>query len=84
VSEKYPRETVKIHLNSASLTRYAHISPEIPLIIYLSEQLDYKDYCRKGKSNQVLPPDTCPVCGSMCCFIGRNDYSGSGMCNGCF
>jgi transposase-like protein len=41
------------------------------LIKYLSEPVDYKQYCELGKQNKIAKPDVCPFCGDRECLIGH-------------
>jgi len=49
------------------------------IIKYLSEALDYKQYCDLGKNNYVPKPSSCPHCKSSSCLIGHGWYSRKGL-----
>jgi len=44
------------------------------LIKYLTELIDYKQYCEKGRDNVVPKPEVCPFCGGKDCLIGHGWY----------
>ena len=49
------------------------------IIKYLSEDLDYKQYCDLGKNNLIVKPISCPHCKSSNCLIGHGWYARKGL-----
>ncbi len=48
------------------------------IIKYLSEDLDYKQYCDLGKNNRISKP-FCPYCKRTGCLIGHGWYARKGL-----
>jgi len=44
------------------------------LIKYLTELIDYKQYCEKGRDNVIPKPEVCPFCNRKDCLIGHGWY----------
>ena len=61
--------------------RPAFILPPLKILIvkYLSEAVDYKQYCDRGKGNVIYKPQECPFCKRKNCLKGHGWYSRKGL-----
>lgn len=49
------------------------------MIKYLTEPIDYKQYCEKGRDNVIPKPEVCPFCGRADCLIGHGWFKRKGL-----
>lgn len=49
------------------------------MIKYLTETIDYKQYCEKGREYVIPKPEVCPFCDKKDCLIGHGWYKRKGL-----
>jgi transposase-like protein len=67
--------------DEAGLAAKLRSPPETTYLIvkYLTELTDYKQYCERGKGNNIPKPQVCPYCGRKDCLKGHGWYRRKGL-----